>query len=157
MLPDAETLRVVKEVFDALPGWKGKYTIKLNHRNILDGIFKVCGVPEDKTRTISSAVDKLDKSPWEEVRREMVDEKGLDPDVADKIGDLVKLKGNREIIEQLMANPAVAETAKQGLEDMSLLMDYLEAFGVLESVSVDMSLARGRKQTHCRLGKTSSF
>ena len=34
-----------------------------NHRKILDGIFQVCGVPEDKIRTISSAVDKLDKLP----------------------------------------------------------------------------------------------
>lgn len=34
---------------------------QLNHRRILDGIFEVCGVPADKIRTISSAVDKLDK------------------------------------------------------------------------------------------------
>jgi histidyl-tRNA synthetase len=61
MLPDAEILRVIKEVFEGLPGWKGKFTIKINHRKILDGIFQICGVPEDKIRTISSAVDKLDK------------------------------------------------------------------------------------------------
>jgi histidyl-tRNA synthetase len=59
MIPDAEILRIATEVFDAL-GWK-TYTIKINHRKILDGIFKVAGVPEDKIRTISSAVDKLDK------------------------------------------------------------------------------------------------
>jgi histidyl-tRNA synthetase len=29
-------------------------------------------------------VDKLDKSPWEEVRKEMVDEKGLDEATADR-------------------------------------------------------------------------
>ena len=34
---------------------------QLNHRKILDGIFELAGVPKDKTRTISSAVDKLDK------------------------------------------------------------------------------------------------
>lgn len=60
MLPDAEILRITTEIFEAL-GWKGRYTIKLNHRKILDGIFAVCGVPADKIRTISSAVDKLDK------------------------------------------------------------------------------------------------
>lgn len=61
MLPDAEILRIIKEVFEELPEWKGKFTIKINHRKILDGIFQICGVPEDKIRTISSAVDKLDK------------------------------------------------------------------------------------------------
>lgn len=60
MLPDAEILRITTEIFDAL-GWNGRYTIKINHRKILDGIFAVCGVPTDKIRTISSAVDKLDK------------------------------------------------------------------------------------------------
>ena len=60
MLSDAEVIRVAKEVFEEL-GWVGNYTIKVNHRKILDGIFQVCGVPEDKIRSISSAVDKLDK------------------------------------------------------------------------------------------------
>jgi len=60
MLPDAEIIRIVCEIFEGL-GWQGKYTIKINHRKILDGIFAVCGVPADKTRAISSAVDKLDK------------------------------------------------------------------------------------------------
>ena len=39
---------------------KLKYA-QINHRKILDGIFQVCGVPQDKIRTISSAVDKMDK------------------------------------------------------------------------------------------------
>ncbi len=32
-----------------------------------------------------SAIDKLDKEPWDVVRREMVDKKGLTGDVADKL------------------------------------------------------------------------
>lgn len=64
MLPDAEIIRVASEIFEGL-GWEGKYTIKINHRKILDGIFEVCGVPEGKLRTISSAVDKLDKVCWD--------------------------------------------------------------------------------------------
>lgn len=47
----------------------------------------MCGVPENLIRPISSAVDKLDKMPWADVRKEMVDEKGLAPEVADKIGE----------------------------------------------------------------------
>lgn len=91
MVPDAEVLLILCEALDALN--IGSYTVKINHRKILDGIFSVCGVPADKTRTISSAVDKLDKSPWEEVKREMTQDKGLDATVADAIGEYVKLKG----------------------------------------------------------------
>ena len=144
MLPDAEILRIICEVFEGL-GWNGAYTIKLNHRKILDGIFQVCGVPEDKIRTISSAVDKLDKLPWADVRKEMTEEKGLDGDVADRIGEWALLKGQHDLLEKLRADEKIAanESMKQGLTDMGLLFDYLEAFGVLDRVSFDLSLARG--------------
>lgn len=60
-------------------------------------------MPQEKIRTISSAVDKLDKLPWEDVKKEMVDEKGLAADIADKIGQYVKLKG------QLPASSVIIE------------------------------------------------
>ncbi|KAF2716735.1 histidyl-tRNA synthetase [Polychaeton citri CBS 116435] len=144
MIPDAEILRITTEIFEAL-GWKGRYTIKLNHRKILDGIFQVCGVPEEKLRTISSAVDKLDKSPWEEVRREMTEEKGLDGEVADRIGRYVVRKGSKDLLETLQQDAELTanESAKAGLADIELLFSYLETFDILEKISFDMSLARG--------------
>lgn len=92
MLPDAEILCILVEALNSLQ-LDGGFKIKLNHRKILDGIFALCGVPQEKIRTISSAVDKLDKSPWEVVKKEMCVEKGLEEEVADKIGEYVKLKG----------------------------------------------------------------
>ncbi|PYI18365.1 histidyl-tRNA synthetase mitochondrial precursor [Aspergillus japonicus CBS 114.51] len=144
MVPDAEILRIVTEVFEEL-GWKGRYNIKINHRKILDGLFEVCGVPADKIRPISSAVDKLDKMPWEDVRKEMVDEKGLDGAVADRIWSYAQKKGGRELLDGLLADETLTANpnAKAGLDDMALLMDYLEAFGVLDRISFDLSLARG--------------
>ncbi|KAI4849162.1 histidyl-tRNA synthetase, partial [Aureobasidium sp. EXF-8846] len=127
MIPDAEILRIACEIFDEL-GWKGKYTIKLNHRKILDGIFSVCGVPTDKLRTISSAVDKLDKSPWDEVKREMTEEKGLDPEIADKIGKYVVRKGGRDLLKDLQADATLSanESAKAGLDNIEILFNYLD-------------------------------
>jgi histidyl-tRNA synthetase len=61
MIADSQILRIIVEVFQALGL---DITIKLNHRQILDGLFAVSGVPEEKIRTISSAVDKLDKISW---------------------------------------------------------------------------------------------
>ena len=62
-------------------------------------------------RCICSAVDKLDKvciqlclflfylsplqSPWDEVRREMVEEKGLSGEAADRIGEFVQMSGGQ--------------------------------------------------------------
>ncbi|KAK2849626.1 Cytoplasmic and mitochondrial histidine tRNA synthetase [Arthroderma sp. PD_2] len=118
---------------------------EINHRKILDGVFEVCGVPQDKIRTISSAVDKLDKSPWEDVRKEMVDEKGLEGEVADTIQTYVIRKGGRDLLDSLLSDEKLTAnaSAKAGLDDMTLLMDYLDAFGILDKISFDMSLARG--------------
>merc|ERR1719381_306083 len=91
MIPDAECVKIVQEILSAVD--VGPFVIKVNHRMILDGIFEACGVKADMFRTICSAVDKLDKSPWEEVRKEMVDEKGLDEAAADRIGEFVRMSG----------------------------------------------------------------
>ena len=144
MLPDAEILRIICEVFQEL-GWEGKFSIKINHRGILDGIFAVCGVPPEKTRSISSAVDKLDKSPWEEVRKEMIEEKGLDPSIADRIWSYVQKKGGPEILDLLQSDPSLQEnkSMQKGLSDMSLLFRYLSSFRILPSIEFNLSLARG--------------
>jgi histidyl-tRNA synthetase len=42
-------------------GYRLREQVKLNHRRLLDAIFDLCGVPEEKFRAICSAVDKLDK------------------------------------------------------------------------------------------------
>ncbi|KAJ8110705.1 hypothetical protein OPT61_g6512 [Boeremia exigua] len=142
MIPDAEVLKIVNDVFKAL-GWES-YTIKMNHRKILDGMFKAAGVKEELIRPISSAVDKLDKLPWAEVKQEM-ETKGLPADVADKIGEWVQRKGGNDIIEFLKADPVLSqnEDVKKGIQDMELLFAYLDAFDARSHVSFDLSLARG--------------
>lgn len=144
MLPDAETLRILSEVFQEL-GWEGTYSIQINHRGILDGIFEVCGVPKEKIRTISSAVDKLDKASWEEVRKEMTEEKGLDGAIADRIWNYVQKKGGRDVLQQLRDDEMLAEnkSMQKGMDDMDLLFDYLDAFNVLDKTEFNLSLARG--------------
>merc|ERR1712222_108609 len=106
--------------------------------------FEVCGVAEDMFRSICSAVDKLDKAPWEEVRKEMVEEKGLEAAAADRIGEWVQMSGGEELVEKLLGSKlAESAKAKAGLEDMALLLRYCNLYGCSDSVSFDLSLARG--------------
>lgn len=143
MIPDAECIKIVHEILDNLK--LGKFVIKVNHRLILDGLFEVCGVPKDKFRTICSSVDKLDKTFWEDVRGEMIDDKGLDPVSADKIGEYVQLHGSTELVEKLLNDEQLVQSsvAKEGLNQMKLLLHYCDIFGVTDKVRFDMSLARG--------------
>ncbi|XP_046422174.1 histidine--tRNA ligase isoform X1 [Neodiprion fabricii] len=143
MLPDAECLRVISEALTSLD--LGPYKIKLNHRSLLDGIFAACGVPHEKFRAICSAVDKLDKSPWDEVRKEMIEEKQLDGDIADKIGSYVSRQGGNELIHELRKDEILMKqpAAVSGLEAMELLLKYCDIYKITDKVVFDLSLARG--------------
>jgi len=143
MIPDAECLKVVCEILSELD--IGDFVIKVNHRKLLDGIFAVCGVPEDKFHTICSAVDKLDKLPWEEVEHEMVNEKGLSKEVAEKIGVHIMNKGGLDLVEKLEKDEILMNNKfiKEGVADMKLLLEYLDIYSVSDKVSFDLSVARG--------------
>ncbi|KAK9753626.1 Anticodon binding domain [Popillia japonica] len=143
MIPDAECVKVIQEILDSLD--MGSYTIKLNHRLLLDGMFEACGVPSSKFRSICSAVDKLDKSPWEEVKKEMIDEKGLSEEVADRIGTYVRLNGKSELVEQLLKDEKLSKnkSAVEGLEAMKLVLKYCDFYETSSNILFDLSLARG--------------
>ena len=144
MVPDSECLAVACEILDALP--IGDFSIKLNHRRLLDAILDISGVPADRFRTICSAVDKLDKEPWSEVRREMVEDKGLAVDVAERIGEFVVLKGKPwEMYNMLTEGKKFGDhkEAAEAMEDLRICFEYLEAMDKLQFISFDLSLARG--------------
>ncbi|MGH0134252.1 UNVERIFIED_CONTAM: hypothetical protein FKN15_063183 [Acipenser sinensis] len=143
MIPDAECIKVVHEILTELQ--LGDFHIKVNDRRILDGMFAVCGVPDDKFRAICSTVDKLDKASWEEVKNEMVGEKGLAPEAADRIGEYVRMHGGFDLAEKLLEDPKLSQNkhALEGLTDMKDLFKYLELFKITDKVIFDLSLARG--------------
>ena len=143
MVADAEVLTVLSEILNALDL---KFIVKLNHRGILDGVMDFCGVPAEKFRPICSAIDKLDKMSWEDVKDEMVNVKGLNEAVADRLGKWVKFKGHpNELLKKLREEKDFCSHKMIGgaLKKLETLFSYLDAFGTLDSFSFDLSLARG--------------
>lgn len=144
MVPDAEILAIACEGLDSL-GIQD-YTIKVNHRKILDGLFQHCGVKLDDVRKVSSAVDKLDKLPWTQVKHELCVEKHQPEAVADRIGEYVQIKGSVSKVLSILSSDKdlmTNESASQGITEMQTLLPYLEAFGITEKLLFDLSLARG--------------
>nr|XP_015834771.1 PREDICTED: histidine--tRNA ligase, cytoplasmic isoform X1 [Tribolium castaneum] len=143
MIPDTECVKIVYEILKVLG--MDQFTIKLNHRLLLDGLFEACGVPKDKFRSICSAVDKLDKSPWSEVKKEMVEEKGLEESVADLIGEYVQLNGQEDLVEKLLKDERLLKSklAVEGLEAIKLILHYCAFYNISDKISFDLSLARG--------------
>uniref|UniRef100_A0A8C5IL42 histidine--tRNA ligase n=1 Tax=Junco hyemalis TaxID=40217 RepID=A0A8C5IL42_JUNHY len=128
MIPDAECLKIVHEILSDLQ--LGDFVIKVNDRRILDGMFAVCGVPDSKFRTICSSVDKLDKVLWEEVRSEMVAEKGLSPEA--RIFSILeqRLEASEEKIRTTETQVLVASAQKKLLEERLRLISELWDAGI---------------------------
>lgn len=70
----------------------------------------------------------------------MIDEKGLTDEVADKIGEYVRLSGKGELVEKLLAdsNLIKSKSAVEGLEAMKLILKYCQIYGTLDQVSFDL-------------------
>ena len=85
------------------------------------------------------------QSPWAEVRKEMIDEKGLDEVAADKIGEYVRMSGGIELIDKLLQDDKLknVSAAVKGLEAMKLLLNYCNLMNLEKYVLFDLSLARG--------------
>ena len=147
MTADAEAITLATEILTDLP--VGNICVKINHRVLLDAVFELAGVPAEKFRPICSAVDKLDKETWEEVSREMVDEKGISREMAEKIGKFVlntsKTGNPQELWQRMVDDKTFGDHAKANaaMLEMRDLFTYLEAMGSAQFVSFDMSLARG--------------
>ncbi|KAH6781630.1 Class II aaRS and biotin synthetases superfamily protein [Perilla frutescens var. frutescens] len=145
MGPDFEVIKILTELLDELG--IGDYEVKLNHRKLLDGMLVICGVPQEKFRTICSSIDKLDKQSFEQVKREMVEEKGLAEETADKIGSFVKQRGSpMELLSQLKKEGS--EFLSNGesnlaLNELEILFKALQKAKFINKVVFDLSLARG--------------
>ncbi|RZC56049.1 hypothetical protein C5167_014896 [Papaver somniferum] len=144
MAPDFEVIKVLTELLDELN--IGESEIKLSHRKLLDGMLEISGVPPEKFRTICSSIDKLDKKSFEQIKNEMVEEKGLTAEVADKIGTLVQKRGPPlELLSELKQDIQFGSSLplKDALKDLEILFEALEQSECIHRVVFDLSLARG--------------
>lgn len=143
MIPDAEILKVVSEILTNLDF--GNFTVKLNHRKLLDATVALSGIPHDKFKIVCSSVDKLDKEPWEVVRTELLS-KGISDTQADKLWTFVQLKDKPwKLLEVLKSNSELYgnSTAKEAIDEMQILFEYLDIMNIIDVFSFDLSLARG--------------
>ncbi|CAO2834412.1 unnamed protein product [Amaranthus hypochondriacus] len=145
MGPDFEVVKILTELLDELN--IGDYEVKLNHRKLLDGMLDICGVPPEKFRTICSSIDKLDKQSFEQIKREMVEEKGLTAETADRIGSFVKERGSPlgllMKLKQEGSEFLKHEGSALALDELEVLFKALDKSKCIDKIVFDLSLARG--------------
>lgn len=143
MIPDSEVIKVLCEILSELN--LGEFNIKINHRKILDATVALAGIPDEKFKVVCSSVDKLDKEPWDVVRKELLT-KDITEEQADKLWNYVKLKDKPwELYKLLITKEEFTknEKYKEAIEDMRILFEYCDIFEVTNYLTFDLSLARG--------------
>lgn len=139
LLSEVELLQIIDEVFRRL---KLRVRILLNNRKVLAGIAEVAGVG-DRLIDVTVAIDKLDKIGEDKVFDELRS-KGFAEDALDRLRPFLKIEGtNREKLVALEELLATSAEGQKGLEELTFILDHIEALDLEADLLLDLSLARG--------------
>lgn len=138
---DAELPSVIYNTFKSL-GFE-KFTICMNNRKLLNGLFEYCNVKE-KSADILRAIDKIEKIGKDEVIKELKDA-NIPENNIDIIMKFISIENDVEnTIEDLKNLGIDNETYNQGIREITELVKYVRVFGVPDqNFKLDLKIARG--------------
>src|SRR5262245_5292600 len=137
------------------------FTIRLNHRQVLNGILDQAGIPYDKHEEVLIAIDKLDKIGLARVDEELA-ARGIDvarerllrflrTEVIERAVALTPEEAieterdafNRSMLGRLVEFIGAHESGASGVEDLRQILQLTRASGLAQRIKVDPTLARG--------------
>ncbi len=142
IINEAEIPAIIHQTFRALG--LTRFVIRVNNRKVLNGFYAMQGLGE-KSAEIMRTVDKLDKIGPEKVRAILCGDVGLTDAQAGEILKFMAIRGESEaVLAALEAYRGQNETFDQGLDELTTVARYLDAFGVpRDHFAVDLTIARG--------------
>ena len=141
IINDAELPSIIYTIFKEL-GFDN-FTICINNRKILNGLFESLGQKENAT-PILRVIDKIDKIGREAVIEELA-KLGIQKTEIKTIMDFIEIDGtSNEKIEQLEKLDINSEIYAKGIEELKEVVNHIRLFGVPDTnVKVDLTIARG--------------
>ena len=141
IVTDAEMPSIIYHTFQEL-GF-GDFTILINNRKILNGLFASLDLEEDTTE-ILRIIDKIDKIGEQTVKQELLT-LTIPEEKADKILEFIKIQGTtEEKIEKLKQLNIQNEIFQKGLKELEEVVKYIPLYEVTqENCKIDLKIARG--------------
>ena len=141
IINDAEIPSIIYDVFNELG--LGKFTIRINNRKILNGIFEYINAKE-VSQDIMRTIDKIEKIGEDKVKEEL-EELNLSKENAEFILEFIKISGTTdEKLEALSKLNVENQNFVKGLEELKEVVKYIRVFGVPNDYfMIDLSIARG--------------
>ena len=142
MSADAESIAVVVSALRRL-GFDN-FSVKINHRRLLNAIGQYSGVPDDQLADLYRSVDKFDKIGGDGVREELI-KRGIEREVVARMIDLITSQQsgieNLDYLEETLGNQPDAQAS---LSELRQLAEFLDDLGVLPSnYAFDLTMVRG--------------
>ena len=137
---DAELASVIYKTFLNL-GFDD-FTICINNRKILNGLFEGLDVKENSVEILRT-IDKIDKIGPDNVKKELCGE--ISEDKVNTIMNFISISGNNdEKIQALENMNIINETWTDGLNDLKEVVKFIRIFMVPEeNFKIDLTIARG--------------
>jgi len=158
MVVEAELIAAASDALVAL-GFND-FTIRLNHRQVLNGILDQAGVPNDRHADALIALDKMDKAGPEGVAREL-NQRGIVDESAVRLMrffeglagaqhavELAEFEDGRaaynaDVLGRLVEFISSHEVGAQGVDDLRQVLQLTKAGGASQRIKLDPTLARG--------------
>lgn len=141
---DAEILQVIYSSLTALH--LHEFTIWLNHRDILNGIFEYFGL-QDTIESGLRIIDKLDKIGLDSVKQELQKELNITQEIANKICEIIMIRQTShysEFFAEISYLKTYNPTLKKGLEDLESMLSILDGLEFdISTCRINFSIARG--------------
>ncbi len=137
-LADAEVVCAVADGLSAVG--VSDFSILVNSRRALTGLLQVYGIPSAVGGGVLITLDKLDKLAPDEVVRELVETRSLDPATAEGlVADLTA----PDAVDRLRKVLADAEEGREGLAEVDRLIEFAAPVIGVERIAFTPSLVRG--------------
>lgn len=141
IINDAEMVNIIYEAFKLLD--LAKFTICINNRKILNGLFEALAISDKKVEVLR-VIDKIDKI-GEKAMREELEQLGIGNEVINRVCEFILIAGNTdEKIAKLKQMKIDNETFSEGLMELEKVAKYVKEFGIPEdNFRIDLKIARG--------------
>ncbi len=161
MVVEAEICAAASDALRAL-GFND-FTIRLNHRQVLNGILGQAGVPNDKHDDALIALDKMDKAGPEGVAREF-NQRGIPGEAAVKLlcffqglagvehaanvtdfsePEVQRAAFNADVLGRLVEFIGSHEIGARGVDELRQVLQFAKTSGASQRIKLDPTLARG--------------
>ena len=141
LINDAELPSIIYTIFKEL-GFND-FTICLNNRKILNGLFESLGQKEASVEILRT-IDKIEKIGKQKVMKEL-QKQNVAQNAIEKIIAFIEIEGtSNEKLQKLESLKIENELFKKGIEELKEVVKNIRLFGVPEeNFKVDLTIARG--------------